>query len=69
MGRIRVGKPHVKPDTPTHVAGITQGNEQDAYHKQAGHYEDGTANARRSTGVRPARHDPILKIMPNLPPG
>lgn len=69
MGRIRVGKPRTKPDTPTHVKGITQGNEVHAYHKQTGHNEDGTADARRSTGVRPARHNPILKIMPNLPPG
>ncbi|HYZ57211.1 MAG TPA: hypothetical protein VE733_27420 [Streptosporangiaceae bacterium] len=69
MGQIRVGKPHVKPDTPTHVKGIIQGNEKDAYNKQAGHHKDGTADARRSTGVHPARHNPILKIMPNLPPG
>jgi hypothetical protein len=70
MGRIRVGKPMVKPDTPTHVKGIGQGNEEGAYEKQAGHKKDGTVDARRSTGVHPRRHNPLLKdIMPNLPPG
>jgi hypothetical protein len=59
----------VKPDAPTHVRGITQGNEKDAYHKQVGHQPDGTADARRSTGIMPKRHNAILKIMPNLPPG
>lgn len=69
MGRIRVGKAQVRPDTPTHVTGIEQGNEKKAYHKQVGHHEDGTADARRSTGITPKAHNPILKVMPNLPPG
>jgi hypothetical protein len=69
MGRIRVGRAHVKPDTPAHVRGITQGNEKGAYRKQAGHHKDGTADARRSTGVHPARHNAIMRTMPNLPPG
>jgi hypothetical protein len=69
MGRIRVGKPDVKQDTPTHVLGIRQGNHRGAYKHSRGHHADGTADARRSTGVSPKKHDPILKIMPNLPPG
>lgn len=69
MGSIRVGKADVMPDTPTHVKGIRQGNEEGAYDKQVGHHPDGTADARRSTGVHPQRHNAILKIMPNLPPG
>jgi hypothetical protein len=69
MGEIRVGKPDVKPDTPTHVRGIRQGNSKRADKHQVGHHPDGTADARRSTGVRPKKHNPILKIMPNLPPG
>jgi hypothetical protein len=69
MGTIRVGKPHVRPDTPTHVKGVRQGNEKEGYDKQIGHHEDGTADARRSTGIRPKLHNAILKIMPNLPPG
>ena len=68
MGRIRVGKPDIKTDTPTHVFGIHQGNEG-PYKKQPGHYPDGSADARRSTGIRPKIHNAILKIMPNIPPG
>jgi hypothetical protein len=68
MGKIRVGKPDVKIDAPTHVKGIHQGN-TGPYDKQPGHHQDGTADARRSTGIHPKRHNPILKIMPNLPPG
>lgn len=69
MAEIRVGKPDVRPDTPSHVKGVQQGNATGAYEKQAGHHADGTADARRSTGVSPRKHDPILGIMPNLPPG
>lgn len=69
MGRIRVGKPDVRMDAPTHVRGVRQGNEKDGYKKQLGHNADGTADARRSTGIRPKEHNPILKIMPSLPPG
>ena len=69
MGSIRVGEPDVRPDFPTHVTGARQGNEPDAYDKQPGHHGDGTADARRSTGIRPKEHDAILKIMPSLPPG
>jgi hypothetical protein len=68
MANIRVGKPHAKPDSPTHVTGIREGNEG-PYHRQRGHHRDGTADARRSTGVHPRRHDAITKTMPNLPPG
>jgi hypothetical protein len=69
MGTIRVGKADVKPDTPSHVNGIIQGNELATSHKQPGHHSDGTADARRSTGIHPSEHDPILGVMPNLPPG
>jgi hypothetical protein len=68
MGRIRTGKPDVKPDTPSHIRGIRQGNEGPGA-KQTGHHEDGTADARRSTGIRPAKHNAIAATMPNLPPG
>ncbi len=68
MGRIRVGKPHVKPDTPTHVLGLHQGN-KGPYGLQAGHHRDGTADARRSTGVHWKKHNAIMKVMPNIPPG
>jgi hypothetical protein len=69
MGNIRVGKPDVRPDSPSHVKGVRQGNEKGAYEKQMGHHADGTADARRSTGIGPKKHNAILKAMPNLPPG
>jgi len=69
MSEIRVGKPDVKVDASAHTKGLHQGNAKGSYEKQAGHHEDGTADARRSTGVTPKRHDAISPIMPNLPPG
>lgn len=69
MGQIRVGKPQAKPDDPSHVKGVEQGNRKGAYKKEVGHNLDGTVDARRSTGISPKRHDPLLPIMPNLPPG
>jgi hypothetical protein len=68
MSQIRVGKPHVKPDAPAHVPGIREGNSIRGYGKQAGHHADHTADARRSTGIMPQDNNPILPIMPNLPP-
>ena len=68
MAEIRVGKPTVRPDTPSHTKGVHQGN-AGPYEKQRGHHPDGTADARRSTGISPKKHDAILSIMPNLPPG
>lgn len=68
MGRIRVGKSDVQPDTPSHVAGIHQGNEG-PYEDQPGHLESGKADARRSTGIDWKKHDAITETMPNLPPG
>jgi hypothetical protein len=44
-------------------------NAKGAYDKQIGHRKDGTADARRSTGVSPKKHNPTLPHMPNLPPG
>jgi hypothetical protein len=46
-----------------------QGNRKGAYGREHGYHEDGTADSRRSTGIRPKKRDPILPIMPNLPPG
>lgn len=69
MGEIRVGKAQASPDISAHTEGVHQGNAKGAYEKAIGHHDDGTADARRSTGVRPRKHDAILPIMPNLPPG
>ncbi|MEU2714346.1 hypothetical protein [Streptomyces sp. NPDC007205] len=68
MGRIKVGRAQVKPDTPRHVPGLHQGN-KGPYKHQTGHHRDGTSDARRSTGIHWKRHDAIMKIMPNISPG
>jgi hypothetical protein len=68
MGRIRVGQPDVPIDRATHVFGIRQGNEG-PYYRQPGHHKDGTADARRSTGIHWKAHNAIMKIMPNISPG
>ncbi len=66
MAGIRVGKPDVRVDASSHVRGVERGNNKK---RQRGLNKDGTADARRSTGIRPKHHDPILPTMPNLPPG
>jgi hypothetical protein len=63
---IKVGKPDVAVDASAHTKGVEQGNSKK---KQPGHHQDGTVDARRSTGVQPKRHGPIVQAMPNLPPG
>lgn len=69
MGRIRVGEARGRPDGPSHVDGVQQGNARGGYERQVGHHADGTADARRSTGILPAARDPISNTMPNIPPG
>lgn len=68
MGNIRVGKSRAKPTTGSHSWRVQQGN-QGPYYEQPGHKKDGTADARRSTGVHPKKHNAILSIMPNISPG
>ncbi|MFI1767874.1 hypothetical protein ACH41H_38320 [Streptomyces sp. NPDC020800] len=68
MGSIRVGRPQAKPDTPTHVRGLHQGN-RGPYEQQSGHHVDGTSDARRSTGIDSKRHDALIEEMPNISPG
>ena len=68
MANLRVGKPDVAPDAPSHVRGIKQGNARGNYEKEVGHLPDGKVTARRSTGINPDMEDPIDPRMPNLPP-
>ncbi len=68
MARIKVGKPDVKPDAPTHVQGVKQGNTPGNYKKSGGHNSDHTSTAERSTGIKPGKHGPIDPRMPNLSP-
>jgi hypothetical protein len=65
---IKVGKPDVRPDAPSHVRGIRMGNAAGNYRKQAGHLPDGKATAERSTGIGASKRNPIVPQMPNLPP-
>jgi hypothetical protein len=69
MAEIRTGKPDTAPDATAHIKGVPQGNAPGSYERQPGHHPDGTADARRSTGIKPTKHDPIVDAMPNLPPG
>jgi len=66
---MRVGKPDVSPETPSHVKGIKQGNSKGNYESQAGHKPDGRSTAERSTGINPKAREPIDPSMPNLSPG
>lgn len=56
---IRVGKRDVSLTKPSHVPGVMEGNE--------GPGRDDPP-ARRSTGISPKRHAPILEAMPKLTP-
>ena len=69
MANVRVGKPDVKPDKPSHMAGVYQGNATGNYEKQVGHLPDGRSTAARSTGVNAKAREPIDPRMPNLSPG
>jgi len=66
---MRVGKPDVSPDAPSHVKGIKQGNSKGNYESQAGHKPDGRSTAERSTGINAKAREPIDPSMPNLSPG
>ena len=68
MANLRVGKPDVAPDAPSHTPGIKMGNARGNYEKQPGHRPDGRVTAERSTGINPRNEDPIDPRMPNLPP-
>jgi hypothetical protein len=68
MAKIRGGKPHTRPDAPSHVPSVKQGNEPGNYEKSVGHLPDGRSTAERSTGISPSKHGPIDPRMPNLSP-
>jgi hypothetical protein len=68
MAIIGSGNAQTRPETPTHVPGIDQGNAKGNYEKMPGHNPDGTSTARRSTGIEPKSQEPIDPSMPNLSP-
>lgn len=65
---VRVGKPQVEPDRPSHVSGVVEGNSRGHYEKQVGHAPDGRSAAARSTGVAPEAREVIDPTMPRLSP-
>lgn len=65
---LPVGRADTSPTAPSHVSGVREGNEPGHYAKMEGHNADGTANARRSTGINASSRDPILPEMPRLTP-
>ena len=66
MEVLKSGSP--KPDLPSHTEGITQGNATGDYEKRSGHNPDGTATARRATGIAADDREPIDPSMPRLSP-
>lgn len=68
IANVIVSRPHVKPSKPTHVPGVREGNQVGSYEKMAGHLEDGTSTAERSTGINPEAENPIHPESPNLSP-
>jgi hypothetical protein len=68
MPNLRLGKPDVKPDKPSHTPGVKQGNSPGNYESQPGHLPDGRSTAERSTGINAKARDPIDPRMPNLSP-
>lgn len=66
---VKTGRPDVRPDAPSHVPGIPEGNAPGGYARMPGHLPEGRSSARRSTGVNPKGAEPIDPQMPNLSPG
>ena len=50
---IRTGRPDVKPDAPSHVKGVKEGNSTGNYDKQDGHLPDGRSTLIIVSAVAP----------------
>ncbi len=72
VSNVVVGKPDVRPEGPSHVPGVLQGNHPHPTQRHKGVHEidDDRAegDARRSTGIRPKHHDVIDPRMPKISP-
>ena len=73
FANLRVGKPDVRPDLPSHVRGVRQGNRPGNIEREPGivqqedrRFAHGTAE--RSTGIGARARNPIDPRMPNLSP-
>ncbi len=72
ISNVRVGKPDIDPESPSHVRGVFEGNRPHLTQRPKG-IEDETetrarGTARRSTGINPKDHDVIDPRMPRLSP-
>lgn len=74
---IRVGKPDVKTNAPTHVEGTTEANDPGHYESETGMVPQGgtgaarptgVSTAERSTGISAKSKNPIDPKSPNLSP-
>ncbi|MEV5953302.1 hypothetical protein AB0M11_05870 [Streptomyces sp. NPDC051987] len=68
MGSIRVGRAPAPPATPSHRPRNQPGT-PGPVNKHKSHHTHRTADARRSTNIHWKRHDVLLDVMPNIPPG
>lgn len=74
FANLRIGKAQTRPDKPSHVPGIRQGNARGNIDRERGIHQDpddprfakGTAD--RSTGINAKARNPIDPRMPNLSP-
>jgi len=69
---IVVGKPQVKPSTPSHTPGVREGNQRTSIAREPGIKRISPrmahATMRRSTGINAENHKPIDPRMPVLTP-
>jgi hypothetical protein len=74
FANLRVGRRDVRPDLPSHVPGVRQGNRPGSLERQTGIDQDpqdrrfATGTAERSTGINPRARDTIDPRMPKLSP-
>jgi hypothetical protein len=71
IANVRVGKPEVSPERPSHVPGVHEGNRPGLTWREGGIKKrrlTAEASARRSTGINPELHEPIDPKSPRLTP-
>lgn len=71
QGNLRVGRAQVKAASPSHIAGVHEGNAPGTMKRRSGFVPHGPTyrgDARRSTSINPSQRNPIDPDMPNLSP-
>ncbi len=74
FSNLRVGRRDARPDLPSHVAGVRQGNRPGSIEREVGILQDpddrrvARATAARSTGINAHARGPIDPRMPPLSP-